>query len=225
MTGTIAALMGTLVASFSGIHVQTTPNKSDSESLPEAPGKAVIIRACLPCHNVKVTTAKRSTGSAEEWTQVVDKMMSQGAELSDDDIDLVVKYLATYYGPTSAKSKNAASSETAGTPSAADTISPTPKPHSTIPLHVNKASAEELESSLGLSKDEAEAIVRYREQHGDFKSWEELAAVPGVPAQEIKAIQSALSSDSYRLASNRTGCRIKSDRNDHSPAGPLRVKS
>jgi competence protein ComEA len=185
-TGMIAALMSALAASFYSISAQTTPNKADSESLPDAPGKSVIIRACLPCHNVKVTTAKRGTGSAEEWTQVVDKMISQGAELSDDDIDLTIKYLTTYYGPNSSKNKNASPAEGAATPSAADKPSPAADAHRTAPLHVNKASAEELESSLGLSKDKAEVIVRYREQHGNFKNWEALAAVPGVPVEKIK---------------------------------------
>ena len=187
-TGMIAALITALAASFYSISAQTTPNKADSESLPDAPGKSVIIRGCLPCHNVKVTTAKRGTGSAEEWTQVVDKMISQGAELSDDDIELTIQYLTTYYGPNSSKSKNASPAEGAATPSAADKTSPAAGAHRTAPLHVNvnKASAGELESSLGLSKDEAEVIVRYREQHGNFKNWEALAAVPGVPVEKIK---------------------------------------
>ena len=188
----IAALMTALAASLHSIAAQTTPNKADSESLPDAPGKAVIIRACLPCHNVKVTTAKRSTGSAEEWTQVVDKMISQGAELSDDDIDLTVKYLTTYYGPNSPKGKNASPAEGAGTPPTADKRSLVVNAHANAPLHVNQANAKELESSLGLSKDEAEVIVRYREQHGNFKNWEALAAVPGVPVEKIKSNQERL---------------------------------
>jgi competence protein ComEA len=192
LTGVIAGLMAALIASFHSLSAQTTPNKADSESLPDAPGKAVIIRACLPCHNVKVTTAKRATGSAEEWTQVVDKMISQGAELSDDDIELVVKYLTTYYGPNSPKSKNTAPSEAVGAPSAADKALPATSTHPTALLHVNKASAEELKSSLGVSKEEAEAIVRHREQHGSFKDWEQLAAVPGIPVEKIKSTQKRL---------------------------------
>jgi competence protein ComEA len=191
-TGMIAALIAASAASFHSISAQTTPNKADSENLPDAPGKAVIIRACLPCHNVKVTTAKRATGSAEEWTQVVDKMISQGAELSDDEIDLTVRYLTTYYGPNSPKSTNSHPSETEKMPSTADKASSEAKAHTTAQLHVNKASAAELESSLGLSKDAAETIVRYREQHGNFKNWQELAAVPGVPVEKIKSNQERL---------------------------------
>jgi competence protein ComEA len=190
--GVIAAMMTTLAASFHNTSAQTTPNKADSENLPDAPGKAVIIRACLPCHNVKVTTAKRATGSAEEWTQVVDKMISQGAELSDDDIDLTVKYLTTYYGPNSPKSANSPPPETEKTPSTTDKASSGANAHTTAQLHVNKASAAELESSLGLSKDAAETIVRYRAQHGNFKNWEALAAVPGVPVEKIKNNQERL---------------------------------
>jgi competence protein ComEA len=192
-TGAFAILMATLTVSFHDIVAQqTTPNKADSENLPEAPGKAVIIRACLPCHNVKVTTARRGTGSAEEWTQVVDKMLSQGAELSDDDIDLVVKYLTTYYGPNSSKNKNALPADAAGSTPSVDNATPAANVPPASPLHVNKASAEELMSSLKLSKDQADVIVRYRKQHGNFKNWQELAAVPGVPVEKIKSNQEHL---------------------------------
>jgi competence ComEA-like helix-hairpin-helix protein len=188
----IAGLMAAVLVSIHSIPAQTTPNKADSETLPDAPGKAVIIRGCLPCHNVKVTTAKRSTGSAEEWTQVVDKMISQGADLSDDDIDLVVKYLTTYYGPNSLKDKAVRASAGAGTSAAADTAPPPADSHPSSPLHVNTASVEEWESSLGLSKEEAETIVRYREQHGSFKNREQLAAVPNIPLGKIKSNQKRL---------------------------------
>jgi competence ComEA-like helix-hairpin-helix protein len=49
----------------------------------------------------------------------------------------------------------------------------------------NKASAQDLESSLGRFKAEAEPIVKYREQNGNFKTWHDVAAVPGVSAAKI----------------------------------------
>jgi DNA uptake protein ComE-like DNA-binding protein len=51
---------------------------------------------------------------------------------------------------------------------------------------------DELESALGLSRTQAEAIARYRERHGNFKSWQEVSSVPGVPPEKIKDHQKSL---------------------------------
>jgi competence protein ComEA len=56
-------------------------------------------------------------------------------------------------------------------------------------VNVNKASAQDLETSLGLAKADAEAVVRYREQNGNFKTWHDVAAVPGVSAAKIEEVQ------------------------------------
>jgi competence protein ComEA len=54
-------------------------------------------------------------------------------------------------------------------------------------INVNKATAKDLETALELSAKEAEAIVRYRDEKGSFKSAEDLAKVPGVDAKKIEA--------------------------------------
>ena len=53
-------------------------------------------------------------------------------------------------------------------------------------INVNTASAKELETSLGLSPKEAEAIVGYREKNGSFKSFEQLKTVPGVSGEKLQ---------------------------------------
>jgi competence ComEA-like helix-hairpin-helix protein len=47
-------------------------------------------------------------------------------------------------------------------------------------VNVNAASRQELESALGIPAEEAQAIVRYREQHGKIGSLDELQKIPGV---------------------------------------------
>jgi hypothetical protein len=71
--------------------------------MPDGPGKAVIQKACAGCHSLKVVTSKRATH--DEWAALVDQMISKGAEVSDDDLEVVVQYLATHYGPV--KDRNA----------------------------------------------------------------------------------------------------------------------
>jgi len=118
-------------------------------------------------------------------------MLSKGADLSDDDAATLVQYLAAHYGPAGgqAASPATAAPATAAQPSP-DKASPSgataAAPDSSIPVNVNKAGAQELESSLGLSAAEANAIIQYRQQHGDFKTWQEVSSVPGVAADKIK---------------------------------------
>jgi competence protein ComEA len=55
------------------------------------------------------------------------------------------------------------------------------------PVNVNKATARDLENSLGFSPKEAEAIVHYREANGSFKSVEDVEKVPGVDVKKVQA--------------------------------------
>lgn len=49
------------------------------------------------------------------------------------------------------------------------------------PLDLNKADAATLQSRLsGIGKNKAEAIVAYREEHGDFASVDELLEIKGI---------------------------------------------
>lgn len=54
-------------------------------------------------------------------------------------------------------------------------------------VNVNKASAGLLESSLDLTKAEADAIVQYRSKNGDFKTIDDLKKVPGLDFSKIEA--------------------------------------
>ncbi|MGC2398998.1 MAG: helix-hairpin-helix domain-containing protein [Acidobacteriaceae bacterium] len=53
--------------------------------------------------------------------------------------------------------------------------------------NVNKAAAAQLEEELGLTENEAQAIVSYREQNGDITSLDQLKSVPGVSPDKIEA--------------------------------------
>jgi competence ComEA-like helix-hairpin-helix protein len=170
---------------------QTTPATADTNTLPDGAGKAIVQKQCVMCHSLSVVTTKRA--SHTEWTQVVNQMVSRGADLSDDEIDTVIEYLSSHYGPLDQKATPSTASSAGDQPSSSDPSAPpvaadaTASPTATV--NVNKASAQDLESSLGLAKAEAEAVVRYREQNGNFKTWHDVAAVPGVPAAKIEGIQ------------------------------------
>ena len=162
------------VLALGSASAQTTPPPPSPPAMPAGAGKAIVQEKCVVCHALSVVTSKHA--SHKEWDQVVNQMVSRGADLTDDEIDTVIEYLSKNYGPLDQTATPAPS----GT---ADTSS------SEAPVNVNKASAEDLESSLGLAKPEAEAIVKYREQKGNFKTWQDVAAVPGVAAAKIEGLQ------------------------------------
>ncbi len=66
---------------------------------------------------------------------------------------------------------------------------------SAAPVNVNTASAEELASALkGVGENKAQAIIDYRQQHGPFKSVDELVLVKGIGEKTVQ-----LNRDDIRL--------------------------
>ncbi len=92
------------------------------------------------------------------WGNTLKKMMGLGMKAADEDLHLVLAYL----------SKNFPAEELP-------------------PIDVNKARAIQLESRMSLRRSEAAAILRYRKEHGDFRSLEDLLKVPGIDAAKIEA--------------------------------------
>jgi len=56
-------------------------------------------------------------------------------------------------------------------------------------LDLNTATEQELMMVQGLSKDYARKIVEYRNQHGQFKSWEDLKRIPGMPGNMLDTLK------------------------------------
>jgi hypothetical protein len=80
---------------------QAAPPASPNSALPDGPGKPIIERACVGCHSLKVIVTKKA--SRNDWTNVVNEMVTRGADLSDDEIDKVIEYLSTNFKPDDAK--------------------------------------------------------------------------------------------------------------------------
>jgi len=140
---------------------------SSGSSLPPGNGKAIVRRACAGCHALKVVTSKRA--SKQQWSMLVNQMVSRGADLEDEEIEVVVDYLSKNFSldkkPAGA-AKPAVSSRT---------------------VNVNTATAAQLAAVLGLSSKQAASILSYREKNGNFKDWRDLAKVPGIEVQKIES--------------------------------------
>ena len=71
--------------------------QSKPPDLPPGPGAAIVGVACAQCHSVRVVTQLRQGRRA--WRDEVYYNILRGAQVSPDDIDTVVTYLETNFGP------------------------------------------------------------------------------------------------------------------------------
>ncbi|MCU1297899.1 MAG: uptake protein and related DNA-binding protein-like protein [Acidobacteriaceae bacterium] len=139
---------------------------ANDASLPPGKGQEIVQKSCVGCHALKVVTSKRA--SKEQWSALVDQMVSRGADIPDEDIETVVEYLFKNFGPAD---PNASEKSDDGNKT----------------VNVNKATATELAGTLGISGKDADAIVAYRDQKGIFKEWRDLANVPGIETKKIES--------------------------------------
>ncbi len=67
-----------------------------AQDLPDGDGKDVVVKACTSCHDADNFTSKKHTKA--EWKEVVDTMVAYGAEVTDDQSEIITTYLAKNYG-------------------------------------------------------------------------------------------------------------------------------
>jgi competence ComEA-like helix-hairpin-helix protein len=151
------------VACLSAGSVARGQSARGAQPLPEGKGKAVFARICAQCHGIEIATKVRMGEDA--WSAVVDDMVARGDQGTEDEFDLVVKYLAAHFGPDNpiGGSKQPARSK----------------------IDLNKASEKDIATILGLSAADAQAIVRYRESAGGFTDWRDLEKVPHIDMKKL----------------------------------------
>ena len=96
-TGAVAAATLVVVATLT---VAPPPVASSvapqSVRLPEDPAKNVLQQMCTSCHDLEVLNGRRET--PERWGEIVEDMFVRGAQGTPQQIDVVVAYLAKYFG-------------------------------------------------------------------------------------------------------------------------------
>jgi competence protein ComEA len=97
------------------------------------------------------------------WAAVIDNMQKRGAKVSDEEFPVILDYLATHFLGEAVQ-----------------------------PLNLNTASQIDLEAAGGLLRSEAAAVIRYREQHGRFKTLDDLKQVPGLDFKKIENRRDAI---------------------------------
>lgn len=60
-------------------------------------------------------------------------------------------------------------------------------------VNVNRGSASELSAVLGLTAQQASAIVSHRREHGRYESFEDFVKTPGLDAAKLEKLREAMS--------------------------------
>ena len=136
--------------------------QAQSLKLPDGPGKETTQKVCGSCHGAELVLGRQESRNA--WGSIVNDMIQRGATGTEDEFYEVVDYLAANFSESSP----------------------------VIKINVNKATAKDLENALRMPPKQAAAIVRRREEKGDFKSIEDLQKVPGIDASKIEANKNRL---------------------------------
>ena len=89
-----ALALGFIVLAASGEARAQGPGASP---LPEGEGRDIVATACSQCHGLNAFTGLRENAQAWRW-QVYD-MILRGAQIGPDEMETVVKYLTTHFGP------------------------------------------------------------------------------------------------------------------------------
>jgi len=131
--------------------------------LPNGPGRELLIRACIGCHKAEDFGTYRHT--KEEYRSIVYRMGDRGAQATPKELEQIAEYLGQNF----------------------------PKIEDPSKVNVNKATAKELEMRLELTAKEAEAIVAYRERHGDFRALGDLYVIYGVDGRKVQAAKDKIS--------------------------------
>ena len=73
-----------------------TPALFAQTQLPDRPGNTTVKKICGQCHEITTVISSRRTKIG--WEQMVEDMISRGAEGTDDEMSAVVEFLSTWFG-------------------------------------------------------------------------------------------------------------------------------
>lgn len=90
-----------LAYAFTAMSVTVAAGRMPSVSavpgeLPPGPGRDTLIRVCTDCHGVDLVEGQRRTRA--QWRQLVEDMVSRGANATDDDTKTIISYLVNALG-------------------------------------------------------------------------------------------------------------------------------
>jgi cytochrome c5 len=106
--GALGALV--LVAGAEGApRHQAQAEVAAAQELPAGPGRDVVAKRCIVCHEADLITQQRLTRVG--WGRSVDKMVRWGATVEGDERDPMLDYLSAHFAPQRAASNIVATAQ------------------------------------------------------------------------------------------------------------------
>ncbi len=134
------------------------------KDFPDGPAKEYITRICLQCHEPSQLLGQRKSES--DWRATIQRMSQKGIAAPAEQYDAITAYMIKNF----------------------------PKTEDATKINMNKATADQIVAAgLGLTLDEAKALVAYREKHGDYREWGEMLVVYGVDGRKLEAAKDKMS--------------------------------
>ena len=127
------------------------------KDFPDGAAKEYVNKICLQCHQPAQLLSQRRT--EDDWKKTIARMATKGVSAPAEQFDAIAVYMAKNFG----------------------------KEEDTSKLNINKAKAEDIAAVLGLTPDEARAVVTYRDKHGEYREWGDILVVYGVDGLKIEA--------------------------------------
>ena len=82
---------------FSLLVVLVLGSSAAAQQLPEGPGRDVLNKRCVICHEADIITSQKL--SLTGWTRSIDKMVRWGSAITAEERDVLQPYLAQHFSP------------------------------------------------------------------------------------------------------------------------------
>ncbi len=69
-----------------------------SDELPQGPGRQILTRACVSCHNLREVTKFKGFYTRPQWRDIVQTMVDYGAGVNEKDVEVLSDYLTEHLG-------------------------------------------------------------------------------------------------------------------------------
>ena len=96
LVGVLASALGGAAPGFKSLHMEFPP---DAASFPDGPNVKVVNQDCLACHSADMVLDQPLLPRATWAAEVAKMRATYKAPLKDEDIPLIVDYLAATHAP------------------------------------------------------------------------------------------------------------------------------
>ena len=94
------------------VHLGALLQQGEAEliaTMPDGEGKKLVTTLCVGCHLLQIPLTQQK--SSEQWRDTIDDMISRGAQIFDDEMELMVGYLSSHYGVESEPAQTSGASQ------------------------------------------------------------------------------------------------------------------